>query len=290
MMVLISPASIHSFPRSATAPGPGQRTAISISSPIAARSSTRKGGNTRRDAPCHTRRRAGSPRCNKPRAEAFLLYMNTHRHAARLLALLVATAFTICRADDKAKPPPVKPPTEAELRAVITKGLGFLAKAGDEWMAAKSCNGCHHLPELLWSHREAKPRGFAFDQKQFDEWLEWSVENASKKPGPQEAAFLILAMPDRSVPELTKLLPAEKSGTHPAAKAPMPRVLLFASVSIHSRIRSRHRPRSQPRARRPASCSQERTSRPRWSHSSSAHSTPGASARPRRWMRCARRS
>ena len=139
--------------------------------------------------------------------------MNTHRHAARLLALLVATAFTICRADDKAKPPPVTPPTEAELRAVITKRLGFLAKAGNEWMAAKSCNGCHHLPQLLWSHREASRRGFPFDQKQFDEWLEWSVENASKKPGPQEAALLILAMPERPAPELAKFLPAEKSAT-----------------------------------------------------------------------------
>ncbi|MCB1279225.1 hypothetical protein [Prosthecobacter sp.] len=145
----------------------------------------------------------------------------------RLLALIVVTAAAVCRADDKAKPPPtnpaeaaknapakappVKPPGEAELRGVITKGLGFLGREGDEWVTAKNCNGCHHMPELLWSHREAKARGFVVDPKKFDEWLEWSVERATdKKPGLEEAALMILAMPDRPAPELTKLLAAEQ--------------------------------------------------------------------------------
>lgn len=155
--------------------------------------------------------------------------MNTSRHLARLLALIVAFG-TACRAEDKeksktasaispaeavkntpTKAPPVKPPSEAELRAVVTKGLGFLAKEGDEWMTAKNCNGCHHLPELLWSHREAKARGFAVDPKKFDEWLEWAVERATdKKPGLEEAALMILALPDRPAPELTKLLADEQ--------------------------------------------------------------------------------
>ena len=54
---------------------------------------------------------------------------NTHGNTTRLLGLMVATAFTICHADDKAQPTPEKPPAEAELRSTITKGLGFLAKA-----------------------------------------------------------------------------------------------------------------------------------------------------------------
>ena len=160
--------------------------------------------------------------------------MNTLRNTARLLALMVASASTICRAEDKAKPPPantvpaaspaeaamkakpqptppLKPPTEAELRAVITKGLGFLAKEGDQWMEDKSCNSCHHMPELLWSHREAKRRGFTVEQKKFNEWLEWSIERATdKKPGLEEAAFMILAMPERPAPELTKLLATDQ--------------------------------------------------------------------------------
>lgn len=177
--------------------------------------------------------------------------MNTHRNTAPLLALMVVAAIAICHADDKAKPPPVKaapetipaeaaknvptkaappvkPPTEAELRAVITKSLGFLAKAGDEWMAAKNCNGCHHLPELLWSHREARHRGFDVEPKKFDEWLEWSVENASKKPGPQEVALMILAIPDRPAPELTKFLAADHKPDAPDAQANSIRLSLHA--------------------------------------------------------------
>lgn len=96
--------------------------------------------------------------------------MNTHHCIARLLVLVVASVFTVCRAEDKpkppaAKPPATQPPSEAQLRAVATKGLGFLATAGDQWMEDKSCNGCPHMPLLLWSHREAKRRGFTVEQK-----------------------------------------------------------------------------------------------------------------------------
>ena len=123
-----------------------------------------------------------------------------------MLALMLGIAVASAHAGDKPKPP-----TEAELRAVITKSLGFLAKGGDEWMAEKNCNGCHHMPELLWSQREAKLRGFPVDPKKFDEWLAWSVERATdKKPGLEEAALMILAMPDRPAPELTKLLAADQ--------------------------------------------------------------------------------
>lgn len=107
--------------------------------------------------------------------------------------------------------PPIKPPSEAELRAMITRGLGFLAKEGDQWMEDKNCTSCHHMPELLWSHREAKRRGFAIDQAKYDEWLEWSVErSADKKAGLEAIALMVLALPDRPAAELTKLLTAEQ--------------------------------------------------------------------------------
>lgn len=106
---------------------------------------------------------------------------------------------------------PVKPPSEAELRATITKGLSFLSKGGDNWMTDKNCNSCHHMPVLLWSHREAKARGFAIDQTKFDDWLTWSIERATdKKPGLEEASLMILAMPERSAPALTQLLATEQ--------------------------------------------------------------------------------
>ena len=106
------------------------------------------------------------------------------------------------------KPPPVVPLTEAELRPIITKSLGFLAKEGDEWIAARNCNGCHHLPGLLWSHREAKMRGFAVDQAKFEEWTSWAVEQMSgkRKPGLVEAALMTLAVPKKSSPMLTQVI------------------------------------------------------------------------------------
>jgi squalene-hopene cyclase-like protein len=160
--------------------------------------------------------------------------MNLLCHTALLITLMVAAAFTVCNANDQAKAspakaapaaspaeaaknapvkpaPPVKPPGEAELRSGITKSLGYLAKAGEEWMAAKNCNGCHHLPELLWSHREAKLRGFAVDPKKFDEWLAWAAERETdKKPGLEEAALMLLALPERPAPQLTKLLATDQ--------------------------------------------------------------------------------
>lgn len=160
--------------------------------------------------------------------------MKTHRKTERMLALMVLIVFTVSRGDDKPQSlpakadttsnpaeaaknapkkaePPVKPPTEAELHATITRGLGFIAKAGDQWMEDKSCNSCHHIPLLLWGQREAKRRGFDVEQKKFDEWLAWSVERAAdKKPGLEEAALMILAMPERPAPELVKLLSTEQ--------------------------------------------------------------------------------
>ncbi|WP_395739581.1 prenyltransferase/squalene oxidase repeat-containing protein [Prosthecobacter sp.] len=122
-------------------------------------------------------------------------------------ALLVATAFMVCRAGD------APAPTEAELRATITKSLGYLSKGNDTWMEEKNCNGCHHLPQVLWNHREARMRGFAIDEKKFEEWLQWSGEKGKDiKAGREMTAFMKLALPDKPAPELTKII---KEGQQP---------------------------------------------------------------------------
>ena len=152
--------------------------------------------------------------------------MNKIRSLPYLL-VLIGGALSIVHAEDKpvaATNPaeaakqapaktaePVKPPSETELRKGITQSLGFIEREGEEWMAAKNCNGCHHMPEMLWSHREAKRRGFAVDAKKYEGWLAWAVEHATdKRPGLEEAALMILALPERSAPELTKLIAAEQ--------------------------------------------------------------------------------
>lgn len=74
-------------------------------------------------------------------------------------------------------------------------------------MEEKSCNACHHLPLLLWSHREARQRGFAVEPGKWDEWLGWSRERAAdKKPGLEEAALMMLALPKKPAPNLARLI------------------------------------------------------------------------------------
>ena len=137
--------------------------------------------------------------------------MNARLCPLRIAAVLLGICAMSARAEEKPKPPATKPPTEAGLRGVITKGLGFLARDGEAWMKSKDCNGCHHMPEMLWSHREAKLRGFDVDPQKFDEWLTWAEERSQQKPpGLEMAALMKLALPDRPSPELTKFIVAEQ--------------------------------------------------------------------------------
>ena len=127
--------------------------------------------------------------------------MNQPRSTVLLCALMVAAAFTICHADD------VTPPAEPELRAVITKGMGYLARGSYEWMAQKNWKPCHHMTKVLWHNREARMRGFTIDEGKFNEWLRWSDENKTDiKAGREMTALMKLAMPDKPQPELTKII------------------------------------------------------------------------------------
>lgn len=99
------------------------------------------------------------------------------------------------------------PAAEDDLRHAVAKGLGFIAKAGDVWIEEKNCNGCHHLPELLWSHREAQRRGFAIDQKKYDEWLGWALPKVkSIAAGVEQVAFMALALPQHPPEDAQKLM------------------------------------------------------------------------------------
>ena len=228
--------------------------------------------------------------------------MNPHSHLLRLAALLVAVGVLSARAEDKPKPPATKPPSETELRAVITKGLGYLAKEGDEWMGAKDCNGCHHMPELLWSNREAKLRGFAIDEKLFEEFVTWSDSRATNiSPGLEMTALMKLAMPGKPAPELTKLIVAgqqpdgswkpagqfsgmQKRGA-PDAAANSARLFLIALASDETDRQA------ADEARTKAAALLEKRMRPlRRRRSSFARSTCGPSASPRTPMRSGRKS
>ena len=127
------------------------------------------------------------------------------RAAAQLALVILFSGVAL--AESKPEPPPA--PVDA--RPVITKSLGFLAREGDQWMDKKDCNGCHHMPELIWSFREAKRHGFPVDAKKFEEWLSWSEEKApEQKGGLEEAALMILAAPDQPADALVKIITKEQ--------------------------------------------------------------------------------
>lgn len=127
--------------------------------------------------------------------------MNTHPLIGRLLALLLCAWAGIGRAESAVAP------EETKLRGAIGRSLDFLAKEGDAWMNERDCNACHHMPELIWSHQDAKRRGFAIDQKKLDEFIEWSDARTKNVKGSLEmVAFLKLALPERPAPELNKLI------------------------------------------------------------------------------------
>src|SRR5262249_36995771 len=98
--------------------------------------------------------------------------MNTLRSAVRSLAMFLAMLGAMARGEEATLP------GETQLRATVAKGLAFLDQQADTWMDEKTCNGCHHMPELIWSHREAQRRGFAVDRKMFDEFVDWSGMHA----------------------------------------------------------------------------------------------------------------
>lgn len=132
--------------------------------------------------------------------------MNVLPFLRRLLVLWVGVAGVAAGAETSV-------PDEATLRGAVTKSLGFLTREGDTWMNDKTCNACHHMPLLLWSQRQARERGFAVDDKTFEELVEWSKERAKdKRNGPEMPALLKLAQPDQPAPQLTELLVGLQQG------------------------------------------------------------------------------
>ncbi len=182
--------------------------------------------------------------------------MKSHCTLSRWPVSLLLAGVIASHADDRQKPPapslaqatekvvaepapPITPVTETELRATVSKSLDYLAKGGDQWMNERSCNSCHHMPQLLWNHREARARGFAIDEKKFVEWLKWTEANAKNiGPGREMTAFLKLALPDKPMPDLTKIVAAgqlqdgswKAAGQFLGQKRPAPEVTANSSL------------------------------------------------------------
>jgi squalene-hopene/tetraprenyl-beta-curcumene cyclase len=68
-------------------------------------------------------------------------------------------------------------PAENEVRHSIERGMAFVERGGVAWMNERGCASCHHVPFLLWTHNEAKDRGFAVDTQKLENWTNWTLVN-----------------------------------------------------------------------------------------------------------------
>jgi hypothetical protein len=67
--------------------------------------------------------------------------------------------------------------TRTQLSNAVQRSLILLEGEGVAWMKERGCASCHHVPFLLWTHNEAKARGFPVDAGKFDGWLNWTLVN-----------------------------------------------------------------------------------------------------------------
>ena len=87
-----------------------------------------------------------------------------------------------------------------ELRPAIEKGLAFLEKEGLAWMNQRKCIACHHGAFLLWSHNEARTRGFTVETEKLNAWttqalnlyLAGEKDALKKKNGAVETTNMLL--------------------------------------------------------------------------------------------------
>lgn len=136
-------------------------------------------------------------------------------------AVVLAASGVLGLAEEVAAAPPL---VETTLRTAVTQSLSFLTKGGDQWIEDKNCNSCHHLPHMLWSHREARRRGLAVDQAKADEWLAWAQPKVPGiAAGREQVAFMLLAraLPEAATAEAEKIILAGVEKDHtwkPAAQ------------------------------------------------------------------------
>jgi squalene-hopene/tetraprenyl-beta-curcumene cyclase len=58
---------------------------------------------------------------------------------------------------------------ESRVRAAIQRSLPYLEAEAVAWVKQRNCSTCHHVPMMLWTHYEAKSRGFETNEKRVDE-------------------------------------------------------------------------------------------------------------------------
>jgi hypothetical protein len=80
-----------------------------------------------------------------------------------------------------------KLPTPADVRKAVEKSLPYLEEEGLAWMERRSatnptgCVSCHRVAFMVWSHDEARRRGFAVDADKVEKWTAWALERMTAR-------------------------------------------------------------------------------------------------------------
>ncbi len=114
---------------------------------------------------------------------------------------LTLTTLALAAVPPLPPPPEASAPDAAQVRRAIERGLGHLDKAGQEWLTGRKCIGCHHGAFMVWSHHEARQRGFAIDEKKLADmnrqvmsvYLTDRADFEKKKGGQVRSTEVILA-------------------------------------------------------------------------------------------------
>lgn len=109
--------------------------------------------------------------------------------------------------------------SDAAVRDSIVRSLLFLESGGVAWMDERGCMSCHHVPFMIWAHREAQSKGVMVDTKKLAEWDKWarndslSHRNAFKLEKAVFAALDATAVPEtlrtKMAPLVDQEFPAE---------------------------------------------------------------------------------
>src|SRR5262249_16622888 len=65
--------------------------------------------------------------------------------------------------------------TVGDMRKAVLRSLPFLEEQGTVWMETRRCSSCHHVPMMLWSHYEARQRGFPVNDTVVAEAQAWAL-------------------------------------------------------------------------------------------------------------------
>src|SRR4051794_28137198 len=77
-----------------------------------------------------------------------------------------------------------------DVRAVVTRSLPFLETRGAAWIEERGCVSCHQTAFLVWTHNDARRRGFPVNEDKLAAWNAWAVLTVitTEQNGPRQGA------------------------------------------------------------------------------------------------------